>query len=174
MVRCIDQQFRIRLTAGAQSPESPDVLSSVEPGNTSTVIARVYDQNDQLVPNVPLKIEVDVTPRSGGHEHDDAVRHTQHMGTLAPVSPSTGTVTQSGKILTGNTGSSGVHFTFKAPALAGDHTIKAECTDGKNCTQEGPKQVWVGVKNLLPLGNSQYFVPIGDTPMMRWGRFHQY
>lgn len=75
---------------------------------------------------------------------------------------------QNGKVLTGNTGSAGLAFTFTAPEPAGDHKIIASCTDGKNCKQEGPDIVWVGVKDgnkdLTPLPASSLWVPVGDKP----------
>lgn len=107
-----------------------------------------------------MKLEVNVQSNSGGHQHDDGTRHTQHVGMLAPISPSLGTVTQNGKVLTGITGNDGLHFTFAAPAIAGDHTIVATCTDGKNCIPEGPREVWVGIKNLQPLQADPNYVLI--------------
>ena len=57
-------------------------------------------------------------------------------------------------IITGSTGSNG--FTFQSsrrPTVAGDHKIKATCTD-ITCSLQGPDTVWVGIKELIPLPNA--------------------
>jgi hypothetical protein len=133
--------------------ESSQTLTSVEPGKTGPLMAAgVYDQAGQLVPNVQVRLTADAVANSGGHRHDDPVRHSQYMGRLAPAGTSSGSVEQNGKVLSGSTGSDGLEFTFTAPAIAGDHTITATCTDsGVTCTQEGPDKVWVGVKGLIPI-----------------------
>lgn len=147
-------QYQVKLSPLAGVTESGTTLVSVKPGETTeNLVAKVYDNNGQVVPNAKVKLVVDVQPYSGGHQHDEG-RHSNsvnenRVGKLAPVG--LGTVTENGKILTGSTGSNGLRFTFKAPASAGDHKITASCTDGKNCTLQGPDTVWVGVKNLIPL-----------------------
>ncbi len=158
-----EQQYQIKLSLSTGSPESGTILASVEPGKTTgSMVAKVYNKNGQVVPNFNIKLVVDVKQYSGGHQHDND-RNTKHMGVLAPVAPSTGTVTQDGKVLEGNTGQDGLRFTFTPPAPAGDHQITASCTDGKNCTPEGPDTVWAGVKNLTALYPSEDYVLIGET-----------
>lgn len=158
-------RYQVRLSPLVGVAESATTLVSVEPGKTTeSLVAKVYDNNGQLVPNAKVKLVVDVQPYSGGHQHDEG-RHSNsvnenRVGKLAPVSPSTGTVTENGKILSGTTGSNGLRFTFKAPASAGDHKITASCTDGKNCTPEGSDTVWVGVKDLIELPGLDVYVLI--------------
>lgn len=147
------------------SVEPADMLSSASGKNASYLLAKVYDQNGQVVPNVNVQLTVDVAPNSGGHKHDvDHDRNTTQMGQLA--SPQ-GTVDQNGKVLKGNTGPYGLAFTFTTPGPAGDHIFTATCTDGKNCTIQGPKTIWVGVKDngqpLTGLPGSPLWVPVGMT-----------
>lgn len=169
--RCADQQYVIKLSLPNGVSESASFLTSVEPTdmfsrasgkNATYLIARVYDQNGQMVPNVNVQLTVDVKPNSGGHQHDDIDRHTEYMGQLA--SPQ-GIAEQSGKVLKGNTGAYGLAFSFTAPEPAGDHFFTAKCTDGKTCTLQGPDTIWVGVKDngqlLTRLPDSPLWVPVG-------------
>ncbi len=147
--------FTIKLFSTTGTAQEANALADVEPGLVVTgLVAKVHDQNGQLVPNVDVKLEVKVMANSGGHQHDDDARHTKYMGKL--ISPQ-GTTTENGKVLTGNTGTFGLPFTFQSPEFpnnpAGDHTITASCTD-RTCTQQGPNQVWVGIKFLVSIPNA--------------------
>ncbi len=125
--------------------ESATTLASIEPGQTTeSLVAKVYDNNGQLVPNAKVKLELTVDADSGGHHQHSSDRP---KGTLQ-----SGVMT--GEIITGSTSTNGFVFTFKAPEPAGDHKITASCTDGKNCKPEGSDTVWVGVKNLVPIPNA--------------------
>ncbi len=148
-----DDRYKIKIEVPGGVPESATILRSTEPGKTAALLARVYDQNNQLVPNVNVKLEVDVIPNSGGHQHPNAPDRPK--GSL-----SNGVT--AGPIVTGSTGNNGMPFTFLAPASAGDHKITASCTD-RTCTPEGPNQVWVGVKELEPLSPSLDYALIGET-----------
>ena len=137
------KQYIIKLEPSNGASESETILSSIEPPDKSTnLVAKVYDQNDQLVPNVGVQLTLEAKKDSGGHHHGDD-----------KVVARTGTM-QGQQVLTGNTGPNGLQFSYKAPSVAGDYKIKASCTDGKNCTPEGPDMVWVGVKNLVPIPNA--------------------
>lgn len=156
------QHYIVKLSPLTGIAESGTTLVSVEPGmTTETLIAMVYDKNGQLVPNARVKLAVDVQPYSGSHQHDEG-RHSNSLsenraGKLAPYPGTTATISDNGKVLEGNTGQVGLRFTFTAPAPAGDHKITASCTDGKNCTPEGPDTVWVGYKGLQPVGDSAVY-----------------
>jgi hypothetical protein len=102
------------------------------------------------VPNVNVRLEADVFENSGGHQHPNAPNRPK--GNLGGPS-------QTPHVVTGNTETDGFVFTFTAPAAAGDHPISATCTD-RTCTQEGPRQVWVGIKNLQPLQADPSYVLI--------------
>jgi hypothetical protein len=131
------------------------MLAEVEPGKVTTNLrALVYDQNGQLVPNVDVKLEAKVVANSGGHHHDDPTRRKGEL--------SNGVAAGAGAVITGNTGSNGMGFTFVAPAIAGDHTIKASCI-GKSCNQEGPDKIWVGVKGLKALSGSSVYTLIPNV-----------
>jgi hypothetical protein len=153
-IRPLSQAYTIKLLPVSGYPESPATLTSVEPGKPATLVAQVYDQNGQLVPDVSVRLEADVVENSGGHQHPNAPDRPK--GNLGGAQPTP-------HVITGNTGSDGFSFSFNAPALAGDHTITATCTDGKKCTQEGPKQVCVGLKELRNLSASSEYELIGST-----------
>ena len=154
-----DDQYTIKLVPLIGSLESSSIITSVEPDKTAILTAYVYDQNGQVISGAVVKLEVDVVPNSGGHQHDDDRRHTEHMGKLASGA---GTSAQNGKVLTGATDAGGFAFSFTAPLPAGDHKIKASRTD-RTCTQQGPDTVWIGIKNLLPLPANNIYVLIGDN-----------
>ncbi len=141
------QQYTIKLEPSTGSPESAEILTSIEPDKiTNGLVAKVYDQNGQLVPNASVRLELSVQANSGGHHHDV----DRPKGIL-----SNGTV--SGDKITGNTSSNGLVFAFTAPKVAGNHKIKASCTDGKNCKPEGADTVWVGHKGLQLLGDNAVY-----------------
>ncbi|MFQ5755828.1 MAG: hypothetical protein ACE5H7_06990 [Acidiferrobacterales bacterium] len=148
-----EDELVIRLSPLSGSPESAEILTSVEPDKTTnTLVAKVFDtETRELVPNVAVKLELDVVETSGGHDHHDANRPKGEFS-----SPS-GAVNPDRTVLNGNTSADGLQFTLKAPALAGDHTITASCTD-RTCTQEGPDSIWVGVKGLVSLSASDNYV----------------
>lgn len=143
------QQYTIRLSSTDTASATGSIVSSVEPGKGANLMAYVYDQNGQLVPNVGIKLKLSAVEKSGGHHHGDnsAVERTGKLSSGAQGA----VVSDNGKVLAGNTGAGGFAFSFSAPAVAGDIEIKAKCTDGKNCKQEGPETVWVGIKELLPI-----------------------
>lgn len=156
------QSHKIRITRAASAPESATVLQSIDPaGQTDPLVLRVYDQANQPIPNVPVKLEVDARPESGGHHHGDDMA-AERTGKLSSKAQGA-VISDHGKVLTGSTGNDGLAFTFHAPAVAGDIKIEARCTDGKHCAQEGPDEVWVGVKGLIPSPASPDYVLIGET-----------
>lgn len=156
------QNYTVKLSPLTDVAESGTTLVSVKPGKTTeNLVARVYDQSGKLVPNVKVKLVVNVQLNSGGHQHDDG-RHINsanenRVGKLASYPGTTATVSENGKVLEGNTKQDGLRFSFKAPAPAGDHKITASCTDGKKCTLEGPDTVWVGHKELQPVGDNAIY-----------------
>ena len=145
-LRCKDtQQYVLKLTTVSNTAESSTTIRSIEPSQTTSIVARVYDQANRIVPNVNVRLETDAVPNSGGHRH-----HTgRPKGSLDGPNPTP-------HIITGSTGSNGFPFVFKAPTVAGDHKIKASCTD-ITCSQQGPDTVWVGIKELIPLPNASTY-----------------
>lgn len=136
------QNYTVKLSPLSGAAESGTILTSVEPSNTTgSLVAKVYDNNGQMVPNVKVKLDLSVDADSGGHH--------QHGSERPKGSLRSGIITS--ETISGSTGTNGFVFTFKAPAPAGDHKIKASCTDGKNCKPEGPDTVWVGIKDLIDL-----------------------
>ncbi len=136
----------IKLSRPDGSSINDTILDEIEPGKTTTLIARVYDQNNQVVPNVDVQLEVKVKEHSGGHLHPNIDTRNRPEGYL-----SNGVT--AGAIVSGNTGSAGLLFAFITPDPAGDHPITAKCTGGKTCTQQGPDTVWVGIKGLVTLSS---------------------
>lgn len=147
----VQEQYIIRLSAFQSDPGSSSELTSIEPGHTASLLARVYDKNNQLVPNVGVRLTLEAKKGSGGHHHGDDT-----------VPARTGTMNGQ-QVLTGNTGPGGLQFSYKAPGVSGDYKITATCTDGKNCKQEGPDTVWVGVKKLQPLQTDSSYVLISPN-----------
>jgi hypothetical protein len=154
--------YGIKLSRPDGSSEDNTTLDKIEPGKPSTLVARVYDQNNQLVPGVDVQLTAGVIHGSGGHSHGDDQLIARTGSFSSP--DSTATVQSGGQILSGNTGQSGLTFIYKAPEVSGDNTIAAICTGAKNCTPQGPNQVWVGRKGMETLRDSQYYVLVGDTP----------
>lgn len=134
-------------------------LKMIEPANgggisSANLVAVVKNDGGSIVSGINVRLEVDVQSNSGGHNHDDIVRHNNHAGSLSgtPVALN---------IVEGVTGPGGYNFTFGAPEVSGNHTIDASCVV-VNCTQIGKNNVWVGIKNLVPLGTGNW-VLIGQT-----------
>ncbi len=143
-----------RLALVNRSSTSMGFLAETEPAKTATLLAVVYDQNGQAIPNVGIRLRVEAVRGSGGHNHyNERPNGYLSNGVTAGVA------------VDGRTGADGMTFTFLAPASAGDHRIIASCTD-KTCKQEGWDTVWVGVKELYPLPASPEYVlisPNADT-----------
>jgi len=161
------QTFIIRLSRVDGISVSDSILERIEPKDSqssvsgkavSQLVARVDNQNGQPEPDVGIELTVDVIENSGGHKHDHN-RNTIQMGLLASAQ---GTVSQNGKVLSGNTGTAGLAFSFTAPVASGDHVIKAHCT-GRTCTQQGPDQVWVGIDGLAAIPSSGFWAFRGET-----------
>lgn len=114
-------------------------------------------------PGVALGFSVDVTPNSGGHEHHDVARP---KGTLGGTQ---GTTDANGE----------VKVTFKAPEVAGIHTIKATCATCSN--SPATKEIQVKVPDLLPIfpnapqnadGTFVYALTSVDKTHQGNGRYH--
>lgn len=145
--------YSIRIEPESGMPESPEILVSTEPGQSSNgLVVRVYDDDGSLVPDVDIRLEVNVKENSGGHQHHSDDRPRGNVGGFNPTP----------YIITNNTGTDGYKFRFRAPVIAGDHKISATCVSTA-CVQEGPDEVWVGIKNLVDIENGPHHVLIGTT-----------
>lgn len=147
-----NKQYTVRLSGGgttaATASASSATLTSIEPEKSTALIARVYDQNNQPVPNISVRIEANAVENSGGHKHHDAQRPKGKLNGQNPP------------IITGTTDAGGgFSFSFTAPDVAGDYKLTASCS---NCTQQGPDQVWVGIKDLAPLYGTNLYALIGS------------
>ena len=145
--------YVIKLARADGSSKDSTILDEIEPGKTTTLVAKVYGKSNQLVPNVDVQLNLEAKKDSGGHHHPDD-----------KVALRTGTLNGQ-QVLTGNTGPGGFTFQYQAPGVSGDIDIKATCTDNRICTPQGPKQAWVGVKGLTSLQDSSVYVllPNRDT-----------
>ena len=156
-----EQNYRIQLANTSGSP-NPDFLAEVEPWESiNTLIATVYDSNNQPRPGVSVTLRAEVVPMSGGHSHHDDNRPMGDLGGTPPL----------GHILENQiTGADGaVHFTFKAPKVAGDHMITANCND-RPCGSDTGK-VWVGIRGLVNIPSSGFWNLIGDTAVHPAGHY---
>jgi len=154
--QCGAKKYTVKLSRrDGLSPESGAILYSSEPGQPGPeLVATVYDEHNQVVPDVVVQLQANAIPNAGGHHHgDNSV--TLRTGTLASAD-SSAKLSQNAQVLSGNTGSTGLVFTYNAPPVGGDNTIAATCIDSHHCTQQGPMQVWVGIKGLQPLGDAVF------------------
>ncbi len=147
------EKYKIKVEPFEGSSESDSVIASVRPVYTQgdypdsvLLIARVYNDNDELVPNVNVEIVVDVVPYSGGHNHDDEVRHESHSGRISGRSPFSS--------VTGNTGDYGFVFSFTPPEMAGEHKFGAKCLT-EECEHVGANRIHVGLDNMIALPPAQ-------------------
>jgi len=102
-------------------------------GNTTVDLTAKVAQGGNPKAGVVVSFSVDVIANSGGHEHNDSNRP---KGTLIGTQ---GTTDANGE----------VQVTFKAPEIAGIHTIKATCATCSN--NPVTKEVQVRVPDLLPI-----------------------
>jgi hypothetical protein len=102
-------------------------------GISSATITAKVTSGGQPKAGVDVRLDVDVQPNSGGHEHHDSNRPN---GTLSRMQ---GTTDSNGE----------VKVTFTAPEVAGIHNIKATC-DGCSGTP-AKKQIKVKVPDLVPI-----------------------
>lgn len=94
--------YTIRLSLSNNTSETASILTSIEPNEATNLVAKVYDQNNQLIPNVGVQLTLEAKKDSGGHHHpDDTV--AARRGTM-----------QGQQVLTGNTGHG--KFVLKEPA----------------------------------------------------------
>ncbi len=144
--------LKIEVLPADGAVESSSTIASLKPKGSITLVARILDENGQLVPNVNVRLEATAVPGSGGHSHQDAGRPNGSLG------GSVGTP----NVVTGNTGTTGFVFDFTAPEISGSHKITATCTD-RTCTQEGPDTVGIRVSGLQELGPGTDYDLIGQT-----------
>ena len=131
--------------------------------NQATYTARVLSANSPQV-GVSVSFSVDVTAKSGGHDHHDANRPK------GKISITQGTTDSNGE----------VKLIFTAPELAGIHTIKASC---QNCTNSPASQeIQVKIPDLLPIspnpprnadGSYVYALTSVDNIHAGNGRYHK-
>ena len=152
------KDYTIEILPASDNPKSAAILASVQPKNAVGLIAEVRDEFGVIQKGISIELEVSVKSNSGGHQHDDVARHTDHAGVLSGTPVSQNTVSG----ITGDEANP-YGFTFTAPAPAGDHKIRASCTS-VNCTQIGRRDLWAGVEGLetLSSGSANYTL-IGST-----------
>jgi hypothetical protein len=83
-------------------------LIDVEPGKTVDKLTATVTCGGEPKPDVVVSIDPNVVANSGGHQHHDLARETQHNGRVATIRA----VTDAG---------GDAIFSFTAPAPAGDH-----------------------------------------------------
>lgn len=144
--------YTIKLSRTDGTSVDGTILDKIEPRMSTVLVAKVYDQTNQLTPSVDVKLTLEAKRDSGGHHHGDNT-----------VILRSGTINGQ-QVLTGNTGPNGFQFEYKAPGVGGDIDINAICINGKNCTPQGPNQIWVGREGLETLRDSRFYILVGDTP----------
>jgi hypothetical protein len=135
--------------------------AEVEPGKTTDNLVASVSCTGRSPAGVGVTLVAEVTANSGGHQHDDEVRHTRHMGQLGSLQ---GMSTENGRVLNGVTDADGkLYFSFTAPAPAGDHSVTAQCADSTNPCGMAQGAVWVGIKGLQPIGTGSWKL-VGSKP----------
>lgn len=139
-------EYKVLITKIDGSTEDTANIVSVEPGAMSDrLVAQVYDIYGNLVPDTNIVLTVEALDGSGGHEHsENESSGPRPLGYFYPGATP--------EQLSGNTGASGLEFMFKAPGISGDYRLSASCED-RPCFLEGPKNLWVGIKNLQVIPN---------------------
>jgi len=145
--------YTVEIRPVGRVAESSSVLASVEPRNATSyfrnhtvqLMAQVRDETGSFVADASVSILAQALQGSGGHAHHDSSRPA---GTLHNTDSGAG-----GPGIIGSTGPTGGGFVFffTAPEVSGDHVLEARCPS-YDCTHEGPKGVWVGVRGLQPIG----------------------
>lgn len=127
-----------------------------------TLIAKVT-QSITAKPGVALGFSVDVTAHSGGHEHHDVARPKGLLSGTQGVTDANGEV----------------KVTFKAPEVAGIHTLQVACAICSN--SPASKEIRVKVADLLPIspnppqnadGTFVYALTSVDRTHQGNGRYH--
>lgn len=132
-------------------------------GSSDLKLTAKVTQGNNAKPGVAVSFSASVLPNSGGHEHDDPYRP---KGIVDPVN---GTTDSNGEIM----------VKFKAPEVAGIHTIKATCATCSN--SPATKEIQVKVPDLLPIspnapqntdGTFVYALTSVDKTHQGNGRYH--
>jgi hypothetical protein len=148
----------LKLSPLEGEPESGEIITSIEPSQTTeTLVAKVINKKTQeIIPNVDIKLELDVKKDSGGHIHavHNPIVTSNTKGKLQSLN-SQSTSDMFGT-LEGNTGDQGLQFTYEAPKLAGDIVITGSCTS-QYCKRDGADTIWVGIKGLWKLQSSTIY-----------------
>lgn len=156
---CVRGGQTIAFTGGTVSSVRPDRAGGIA---EATFQAKVT-QGVNPVPGVALSFSVEVTPNSGGHEHHDGARPKGSLSKLSSTTDANGEV----------------QVTFKAPEIAGIHTIKATCATCSNSPVT--KEIQVKVPDLLPIspnpprntdGTFVYALTSVDKTHQGNGRYH--
>lgn len=155
--------FRVELSN--DDPVSGGQLSEIQPhGSAPRLRATVYNESGNRVPFMNVELSVEAVENSGGHQHHAG----RPNGTLQSFSgvygkPSSGKTVYGQTLNVADEHNGSFSFSFKAPAPAGDHKIKARCIGQHVCTQGGPDTVWVGYRDIVPMPSSENYVFVGDT-----------
>lgn len=143
--RCFPaDKYRLEF-ADASGQPIPDgrPIADIEPGQTASLMVRALNKDGQPAPGINIKIEASVDATSGGHDHGNAARPKGNLGGAAPNT----------HIVSGKTNAQGwFPFSFTAPIAAGEHTIRAECPEGRCDPKSGT--AYARIKGLVTLTES--------------------
>ncbi|WCM98309.1 Ig-like domain-containing protein [Acidovorax sp. GBBC 1281] len=157
--KCYYQQFPTLVALSGPSETRPAATGG---SSEITLIAKVTNST-AAKSGVALGFSVDVTPNSGGHEHHDVARPKGLLSATQGVTDANGEV----KIV------------FKAPEVAGVHTIQVACAVCSNSPVS--KEIQVRVPDLLPIspnppqnadGTFVYALTSVDKTHQGNGRYH--
>ncbi len=115
--------------------------------------AQVFDSENQIIPNVNVKIKSSVANGTGGHDHIDERRNTDFSGMIVVGD------LESNEVV-GSTGVDGFKFEFKSTRISGSHQITGSCEE---CLEEYNKNIEVGYFDFVELPDSEEYGKVGQV-----------
>jgi len=137
-----------------------DPALSIEPGQSHATYVRVTStRTKEPKSGVEVRVRVDVTANSGGHDHHDNARPQGTLTGSACAPPEVGCITAT----TGADGKAG--FNFNAPIVSGTHTFSAACVKPTCTNEDSGGQIEVKVAGLVEISSgSSTFKLIVKSP----------
>jgi hypothetical protein len=151
VTNCVNKaQYTITLSGGTTTEPWNKKHDQYHKAANLSFVAVVTDQNGQPKAGVSVSISSDVTPYTGGHNHNDGRPKGKLVATQGNPVGAVSSV-NGGNSISGVTDSGGiVWFTFGAEEASGEHTITANCT---GCKAPATSTVKVEIPSLMKLGN---------------------
>jgi hypothetical protein len=149
---CVIETLTITLSGGSTTEPWNEKHDPNHMKANLSFLAVVKNQNGQLKAGVDVSTSSDVTPQSGGHNHDGDRPKGKLVATQGNPGGAVSTV-NGGNTLSGVTDSSGIFwFTFGAEQASGEHKITATCT---GCIASAQNTVKAEIQGVMKLGDDK-------------------